>query len=104
MPPKKRSPAAFAHPVINPEVLEAMWRVVDAARFAICPGRNQTRDEALEFLADQEKMFRRSIGFFHGPVDEVETVLRGTSTKHPYILQLEDDDRNWLRTHAKEPL
>lgn len=68
-----------------PEVMESLWRVVDAARIAIQRPDSMSPDDALEFLADQEKMLRRAIGFFHGGED----TLREGITKHPFILDLE---------------
>ena len=93
---KKKNKPPFI--LVTPEVWESLWRVVDASRLAVCPGRQQTRDDALEFLADQEKMLRRAIGFFHGPPDTAETVLRGSfATKHPYTLEIEEQDRVSVR-------
>lgn len=73
------------------EVTESLWRVLDAARFAISPPHGTDKQELLEFLADQEKMLRRAIAFFHGP--DGENVLRQGLTKHPYIITLEQNER-----------
>lgn len=83
--------------MVTPEVWESLWRVVDASRNVILRTDPQAHEEALEFLADQEKMLRRAIGFFHGPPDTAEQTLRGdVATKHPHILNLESERRTVL--------
>lgn len=68
---------------VHPVVWEQLWRVVDAARMSIAPYHGQTRDEALTFLADEEKMLRRALG---GDVGE-DNVRRGM-LKHPYTIAM----------------
>lgn len=84
------------HPVESAEVIESLWRVVDAARLVIRRWDNigVSDQEIREFLADQEKMLRRAVAFFHGGPDVGEEALRadGRASKHPYVLEIEARD------------
>ena len=80
-----------------PEVWGQLWNVVDAARMAVRPVRGQEREDALEFLADQEKMLRRALGFFagrHEDWEHHEGYLRRKVDTHPYVLEMQKQDRD----------
>jgi hypothetical protein len=103
---KVKAGAGPERPDCHPEVWEQLWAVVDAARMAVCPVRGQTRDDALSFLADQEKMLRRALSFFAGrhgsgegrlgAGEHHEGWLRRNMDTHPYVLAMRKQDRDLL--------
>lgn len=92
---KSRAPITVE---ISAEVWEQMWRVIDAARLISCPPRGTGEDEVRGALADSHKMLERSLSWFYGPESE-ERLREGTATKHPYIVHIEQLDRE-LRLKA----
>jgi hypothetical protein len=98
-----KKPAAKTVPVSTqrpPEfsmaLWESLWRVVDASRLAICPLGEMTKEEALEFLADQEKMLRRCLGG-----DEGEDEMRAGVTPHPFVIKAHEQERDRLRAKRR---
>lgn len=84
---------------VHPEVWEQMWRVIDSARFLACPPRGTTEDDLRSHLADSEKMLRRALAAFYGGS---EVIVRGSATKHPWTLKIEQRDRDILRQSLLE--
>lgn len=76
---------------------ESLWRVVDAARLVTVVHGDMTQADALEFLADQEKMLRRCLG---GGAGEKE--MREGVTKHPFVLNAEEAERDRVRRVIRE--
>lgn len=93
----KKAPVKTPTNIANcpPEVWEGLWRVLDAARMAVCPARGQEKEDALMFLADQEKMLRRALGFFMG--ESGEDYLRIGVEAHPYVSKMKEQDRKLLQ-------
>lgn len=96
-PAKSTKPAPPQPPQFSMELWESMWRVVDASRLAIRQYGNTTHEDALSFLADQEKMLRRCLG---GDAGEVE--MRVGVTKHPFVLATEEAEELRVETILKE--
>lgn len=90
--PMKPTPPSFSM-----DLWESLWRVVDASRLAIRQHGEMSHEDALLFLADQEKMLRRCLG---GDAGEAE--MRVGIEKHPYVLSAEAAESERLQ-RAYEP-
>jgi len=85
---KKKTQEAPHPPEFSLALWESLWRVVDAARLVTVVHGDMTQADALEFLADQEKMLRRCLG---GKAGEKE--MREGVTKHPFVIEAEAAER-----------